>query len=269
MKSERPLKRSTLTGLVVSVLLCLCLSDTAFPADGSISEKDLLEPDWKSWLTYSGDYSGRRHSALDQIHPGNIHKLAARWIFPVPGANRLVGTPIVAHGLMYVTSRNAVFALDARSGREVWHFSRPMLVDVIGDARAGINRGVAVFGNKVFFETHDAHLLALHAKNGSLLWETEIGDHREGYGGTMAPLIVKNKVIAGISGGDEGVRGLLTSRRRPESASGILDDSRSRRTRLGNLERQRHHAWLWGDLADRDVRSRAEYALLDNWQPVS
>jgi len=207
--AQAALKRSVITSLALTLTICLRFSSAVFPADGAITEQDLLEPDWKSWLTYSGDYSGRRHSALDQIHPGNVHKLAARWIFPVPGANRLVGTPIVAHGLMYVTSRNSVFALDARSGREVWRFSRPMLSDVIGDARAGINRGVAVFGNKVFFETHDAHLLALHAKNGSLLWETEIGDHREGYGGTMAPLIVKNKVIAGTSGGDEGVRGLL------------------------------------------------------------
>src|SRR4029434_3861305 len=102
---------------------------------------------------------------------------------------------------MYVPSRNSVFALDAQSGREVWRFSRPMLPDVIGDARAGINRGVAVLGNKVFFETHDAHLLALHAKNGSLLWETEIGDHREGYGGTMAPLIVKKKCVDRRAGG--------------------------------------------------------------------
>lgn len=209
MKNERALKRSTLTCLAVMLFFCLCFSDTAISADGAISQQDLLKPDWKIWLTYSGDYSGRRHSTLDQIHPGNIQKLAASWIFPVPGANRLVGTPIVAQGLMYVTSRNSVFALDARTGREVWRFSRPMLPDVIGDARAGINRGVAVFGNMVFFETHDAHLLALHAKNGSLLWEVEIGDHRQGYGGTMAPLIVNGKVIAGTSGGDEGVRGLL------------------------------------------------------------
>ena len=209
MKNERCRERSAPSCLSMTFLLCLLLSSSASAADGPITEQDLLKPDWESWLTYSGDYSGRRHSALDQIHPGNIHKLAARWIFPVPGATRLVGTPIVAHGSMYVTSRNSVFALDARTGREVWRFSRPMLSDVIGDARGGINRGVAVFGSRVFFETHDAHLLALHAKNGSLLWEAEIGDHREGYGGTMAPLIVKNKVIAGISGGDEGVRGLL------------------------------------------------------------
>ena len=90
MKNERPLRRRTLTGLAVILLLCLRFSYTAPPAEGTISEKDLLEPDWKSWLTYSGDYSGRRHSALDQIHPGNVQKLVARWIFPVPGANRLV-----------------------------------------------------------------------------------------------------------------------------------------------------------------------------------
>jgi alcohol dehydrogenase (cytochrome c) len=191
------------------LILWLLLGATALSADGEVSYQDLLKPDPKSWLTYSGDYSGRRHSALQQIHTGNVNRLAACWIFPVPGATRLVGTPVVASGLMYVTSRNSVFALDARTGREVWRFSRPMLTDVIGDARAGINRGVAILGDKIFFETHDAHLLALHAKNGSLLWETEIGDHHDGYGGTMAPLVVKDKVIVGTSGGDEGIRGLL------------------------------------------------------------
>jgi alcohol dehydrogenase (cytochrome c) len=186
----------------------LPLDSSAVAGDG-ITYQDLLTPDPRHWLTYSGDYSGRRHSTLDRIHAGNVAKLAVRWIFPFPGANRLVGTPVVANGVMYVTGRNAVFALDARSGREIWHFSRPLRTDVIGDARAGINRGVAVLGNKVFFETHDAHLLALHAGNGSLLWEVEIADHREGYGGTMAPLVVKDKVIVGTSGGDEGIRGLL------------------------------------------------------------
>ena len=86
MKNERVLKRSTLTCLAVMLFFCLYFSDTAISADGAISQQDLLKPDWKSWLTYSGDYSGRRHSALDQIHPGNIQKLAASWIFPVPGA---------------------------------------------------------------------------------------------------------------------------------------------------------------------------------------
>jgi alcohol dehydrogenase (cytochrome c) len=207
MKSYRQFALMTCVGLVLVFLLTS--GSSVLTADGEISYQDLLEPDPASWLTYSGDYSGRRHSALDQIHLGNVSKLAAKWIFPVPGAQRLLGTPVVAKGLMYVTSRNSVYALDARTGREIWRFSRPMLPDVIGDARNGINRGVAILGNKVFFQTHDAHLLALHAKNGSLLWETEMASHRDAYGGTMAPLVVKDKVIAGTSGGDEGNRGLL------------------------------------------------------------
>lgn len=175
-----------------------------------VSYQDLLHPNSKDWLTYSGDYTGRRHSRLKQIHTGNVTHLAAQWIFPVPGASRLLVTPVVANGVMYVTDRNSVYALDARTGREVWRFSRPLRKDIVsGDAKSGINRGVAILGNMLFFETQDAHLLALHAKNGSLIWETEIADYRQGYGGTMAPLVVGNKVIVGTSGGDEGARGLL------------------------------------------------------------
>jgi alcohol dehydrogenase (cytochrome c) len=193
--------------------LVFCLSWillVAAPAAGQVTYQDLLHPEPQSWLTYSGDYSGQRHSALNQIHAGNVAALVAQWIFPVPSASRLLVTPIVADGVMYVTDRNSVFALDPRTGREVWRFSRPLRTDIIsGDAKAGINRGVAILGNKVFFETQDAHLLALHAKNGSLIWESEIADYRDHYGGTMAPLVVNNKVIVGTSGGDEGARGLL------------------------------------------------------------
>ena len=162
------------------------------------------------WSTYSGGYDGHRFSPLQQITPQTIDRLSMRWIFPVPGANRLQVTPIVRAGTMYVSDRNSVFALDARSGRQVWRFSRPLRKDIIsGDARAGINRGVAVWKDRIFFLTQDAHLLALHAANGSLIWESELADRREGYGGTMAPLVVGDKVIVGTSGGDEGVRGLL------------------------------------------------------------
>jgi alcohol dehydrogenase (cytochrome c) len=183
---------------------------TSTPTVGQIGYQDLLHRKPQEWLTYSGDYSGRRHSSLKQIHTGNVANLAAQWIFPVPGASRLQVTPIVANGIMYVTDRNSVYALDARTGREVWRFSRPLRTDIVsGDAKAGINRGVAILGDRVFFDTQDAHLLALHARNGSLIWETEIADYRDGYGGTMAPLVVKNLVIVGTSGGDEGARGLL------------------------------------------------------------
>jgi alcohol dehydrogenase (cytochrome c) len=188
----------------------LSLSLTSSSVTAQITYQDLLHPKPQDWPTYSGSYSGQRHSSLQQIHTGNVAKLAAQWIFPVPGANRLLVTPVVVNGVMYVSDRNSVYALDARTGREVWHFSRPLRTDIIsGDAKSGINRGVAILDDRIFFETQDAHLLALHAKNGSLIWETEIADYRQGYGGTMAPLVVKGKVIVGTSGGDEGARGLL------------------------------------------------------------
>jgi alcohol dehydrogenase (cytochrome c) len=194
---------------MLTLTICLRFSLTVFPADGSVTEKDLLEPDWKSWLSYSGDYSGRRHSALDQIHPGNVNKLAARWIFPVPGANRLVGTPIVAHGLMYVSSRNSVFALDARTGREVWRFSRPMLPDVIGDA-APASIAVSLYLETRFSSKHTTLTCwPSMPRTAAFSGRRRLATIVKGYGGTMAPLIVKNKVIAGTSGGDEGVRGLL------------------------------------------------------------
>src|SRR5437879_597229 len=188
----------------------LLLPLTSATITAQVTYQDLLHPNSNDWLTYSGDYSGRRYSRLKQIHTGNVRHLAAQWVFAVPGASRLLVSPLVAKGVMYVTDRNSVYALDARTGREVWRFRRPLRKDIVsGDAKAGINRGVAILGDTVFFETQDAHLLALHAKNGSLIWETEIADYRQGYGGTMAPLVVKNKVILGTSGGDEGARGLL------------------------------------------------------------
>ena len=196
--------------LLPFIFCLLLLSLISVTITAQVTYQDLLHPNSQDWLTYSGDYSGRRHSRLKQIHAGNVTQLVAQWIFPVPGASRLLVTPVVSNGVMYVTDRNSVYGLDARTGREVWRFSRPLRKDIVsGDAKAGINRGVAILGNTVFFETQDAHLLALHAKNGSLIWETEIADYHQGYGGTMAPLVVKKKVIVGTSGGDEGARGLL------------------------------------------------------------
>eukprot|EP00456_Euglypha_rotunda_P078007 TRINITY_DN7430_c0_g1_i6.p1 TRINITY_DN7430_c0_g1~~TRINITY_DN7430_c0_g1_i6.p1 ORF type:complete len:227 (-),score=30.40 TRINITY_DN7430_c0_g1_i6:11-691(-) len=110
---------------------------------------------------------------------------------------------------MYVTSVNEAFALDARSGRTIWHYKRPRTKEMAGDAASGINRGVAVLGDRVFMATDHAHLIALHRATGQLIWDVEMADYRENYGGTGAPLVVNDLVIAGISGGDEGVRGFL------------------------------------------------------------
>ena len=110
---------------------------------------------------------------------------------------------------MYITAVNEAVALDARTGRQIWRYSRPRTKGVIGDAGSGINRGVAVLGDRVFMVTDHAHLIALHRLTGHLLWDVEMADYRQHYGSTSAPLVVNDLVIAGVSGGDEGIRGFL------------------------------------------------------------
>jgi alcohol dehydrogenase (cytochrome c) len=101
---------------------------------------------------------------------------------------------------MFVTSANDVFALDARTGRQLWHYPRPVSSGLLDDAAAHKNRGVAVWQNSVFVETDDAHLLSLDARSGGLLWDVEYADKTKGYGATSAPLVVMNQVIVGTSG---------------------------------------------------------------------
>jgi alcohol dehydrogenase (cytochrome c) len=110
---------------------------------------------------------------------------------------------------MYVTSVNEAYALDARSGREIWHYSRPRSQALAGDAASGINRGVAVLGDRVFMVSDNAHLFALHRFTGQLIWDAQMADSHVNYGSTSAPLVVNDLVVAGVSGGDEGVRGFL------------------------------------------------------------
>jgi alcohol dehydrogenase (cytochrome c) len=163
------------------------------------------------WPTYNGNPDGNRHSALSQITPANVAQTRVKWTFPVPGARNLRTTPIVVDGIMYVTAPNEVYALDARSGREIWHYRRPRTPGVIGDAGAGVNRGVAVRGDRLYVVTDDARLLALHRATGRLLWDVVMADYREHYGATGAPLVIDDLVVSGVSGGDEGVRGFVAA----------------------------------------------------------
>jgi alcohol dehydrogenase (cytochrome c) len=174
----------------------------------------IARPASGEWPTYHGQLSGNRHSPLDQINVSNIQRLAPTWTFPIPsGQNALQVTPVVTGGLMYVTAVNAVWALDARTGRQVWQYSRPRTKGLVGDPAAGINRGVAILGDRVFLQTDHAHLIALHRLTGQLLWDVEMADYRQHYGATGAPLVVNDLVIAGVSGGDEGNRGFLDAYR--------------------------------------------------------
>lgn len=169
------------------------------------------QPVGENWLSYNGDYTGRRYSRLDQINVGNVGQLQAQWAFHAPNADSLEVTPVVVEGLMFVTSANDAYALDARTGRVVWHYSRPVTEGLIDDASEHHNRGVGVWRSRVFMETDNAHLLCLDARSGHLLWDVAYTDGNKNYGATSSPLVVKDKVLVGTSGGDDGVRGFLAA----------------------------------------------------------
>src|SRR5438445_1736890 len=177
-----------------------------------VTAEDLLTtPVGQNWPSYNGDYTGRRYSSLREINRANIAQLRAAWVFHPGNTQRLEVTPVVIRGVMYVTSANDVFALDASTGRTLWHYSRPISAGLLDDAAAHKIRGVAVWENFVYSETDDAHLLCLDARSGNLIWDVQYADKVKHYGATSAPLIVKDEVVVGTSGGDSGVRGFLAA----------------------------------------------------------
>src|SRR4051812_40462752 len=129
-----------------------------------------------SWPTYHGDYSGRRHSALTQITPANVHQMTLAWAFATGQTSQIKATPIVSNGIVYITTPDNVWALDARSAHQLWRYTYP--------ANEGFHighRGVAVYKDSVYFTTPDAHLVALDAKTGKVKWNVVVADSRRGY----------------------------------------------------------------------------------------
>ncbi len=171
----------------------------------------LTTPVDHNWLSYNGDYTGRRYSALHEINNANVSQLRAQWVFHSPNSSHLEVTPVVVDGMMFATSANDAYALDAQSGRIVWHYSRPITEGLIDDASQHHNRGVAVWHDRIFMETDNAHLLCLDVRSGHLLWDVAYTDGNRNYGATSAPLVVKDNVIVGTSGGDDGVRGFVAA----------------------------------------------------------
>ena len=163
------------------------------------------------WPGYNGETRGSRYSPLAQITTLNVSRLVPKWIFSLANAPRLQVTPVVVDGVMYVTSANECYALDAGAGREIWHYQRQRTKGLVGNAAGGINRGVASAGDRVFMVTDHAHLIALNRFTGALLWETEMADWHQNYNATGAPLAFGTLVVAGTSGGDEGVRGFVAA----------------------------------------------------------
>lgn len=163
------------------------------------------------WPNYDGRTLGNRYSDLKEITPANVSQLQLKWIFSIPNTDQLEVTPVVAGGVMYITAGNDCYALDAGSGREIWHHSQPPTRDATGVAAKGVNRGAAVSGDRVFMVTDKAHLVALNRFTGAVIWDTQMADWRQNYSATSAPLTVGNMVVAGLAGGDSGARGFLAA----------------------------------------------------------
>jgi len=176
-----------------------------------VQPAELRSPAGANWLSYNGDYSGRRYTALREIDRRNVGQLRAQWVFHAARADDMEVTPVVVNGVMFVTAQNDAFALDARTGREIWHYSRPISKGLIDDASQHHNRGVGVWHSRVYMETDNAHLLCLDARSGHLLWDVAYAEGNKNYGATSAPLVVKDLVLVGTSGGDDGVRGFVAA----------------------------------------------------------
>jgi PQQ-dependent dehydrogenase (methanol/ethanol family) len=212
---------SGLTGVIPGAVASLPRSNTG------IDFSRILNPKAGEWPTFNGNVSGNRYSPLTAINKSNVSRLSVKWTFSIPLWSLfhpdtpyyrqnmeyfgLETVPIVADGVMYVTGPNQVFALDPRTGHQIWRYSRPRSTDLVSDPSLGTNRGVAVLGDQVFMVTDNAHLIALNRVTGRPVWEVVMPDEAQRYGGTMAPLIVKDMVIAGVSGGDWGIRGFLAA----------------------------------------------------------
>lgn len=164
----------------------------------------LLKPATTTWPTYNGDYSGRRFSTLNQITASNVNELTLDWVLETRSQS-IKSTPLEVNGILYFTAPDNVWAADARTGRVIWHYNRPSVGDHIG------HRGVGMYGDWLYFTTPDAQLVCLNAKDGSVRWITQLADPRLGYFSTMAPLVVRDHVIAGVSGDVTDIPGYLES----------------------------------------------------------
>jgi alcohol dehydrogenase (cytochrome c) len=197
--------RTTLT------IVAICSVTLAAQQSPQITSQDLLNglKDPTRWLTYSGDYNGHRHSPLTQITPANVNQLTPQWTFQTGTTGSFQTTPVVVDGVLYVTGyNNNAWAIDARSGRPFWRYRRE-LPDDLRTCCGPVNRGFGVIGDRLFMTTIDAHLLALDMKTGAVIFDIELEEYKHGYSATIAPLVVKDKVIIGIAGAEFGTRGWI------------------------------------------------------------
>ncbi len=165
----------------------------------------------ENWLMYSGTLDSQRHSRLDRVHTRNVADLELKWAYQIPAIDRAETTPLVVDGVMFVTEAPSnVVALHAATGRPYWRYDHE-LPDDLRLCCGRNNRGVAILGETLYMSTLDAHLVAIDARSGNLVWNREVAEYSSGYSKTAAPLIVKDHVVTGIAGGEYGIRGFLDS----------------------------------------------------------
>ena len=184
---------------------------TVAPSYVPVTPERLLNSDAEpeNWLMYSGNYFSQRYSRLSQINDRNVGQLQMQWAFQLEALDEAETTPVVVDGVMYVTeSPSNVIALDAATGSQYWRYNHEM-PEGLTYCCGRNNRGVAVLGDRVYLSTLDAHLVALDAKTGAVLWDAEVADEATGYSVTGAPLIVGDKIMTGVGGGEFGIRGFV------------------------------------------------------------
>jgi alcohol dehydrogenase (cytochrome c) len=194
--------------LLLSAALALGGAETAAAADWDA----LIHAGGQSanWLVYGGNLANTRLVPNDEINVDNVGDLKLQWIFQTGVIGSFETTPIVEDGVMYITTPyNHVFAIDARTGRELWHYEHKLGTTIF--CCGPNNRGVALADDKVYMATLDAMLIALDKRTGELVWETEIADPEFGYSETVAPTVYQDKIILGISGAEYGIRGFISA----------------------------------------------------------
>jgi alcohol dehydrogenase (cytochrome c) len=196
--------RSVPRPLAIALLIALPVSPRV--ASQGLDPAALLKPASDSWPTYHGDYTGQRHSRLTQITPVNVHQMTLAWAFQTGQTQQIKATPILVNGVIYVTTPDNLWAIDARSGRQIWRYTYPA-----NDGFHIGHRGVAVYKDFVYLTTPDAHLIALDARDGKVKWNIVIADAKRGYWSTNAPLVIRNHLIVGVSGDFDNLPGILRS----------------------------------------------------------
>jgi alcohol dehydrogenase (cytochrome c) len=202
LKAILPLQMNLLQKISLT-FVCTIMFSLLTLAQGA-TEQVLLHPPTDSWPGYHGDYSGRRHSVLTKINPANVKNLTLAWAFQTNQTALIKSSPLLVDGILYFTVPENIWAVDARSGHQIWHYTHPRSQgEHIG------HRGVAMYNQYLYFLSPDAHLLSLNAKDGSVRWNVQVADVTKGYWTSMAPLVVGKHVLVGVSGDFDNLTGYI------------------------------------------------------------